>query len=321
MALLGDLQRGSGGLIGLLNSPTMALAAGLLDPRGTYGNFGASLNRGLQNSFAAQRQQMILDIQKQQLAQAAAKAAQQKQARQMFQQGLGTRPTQFQPDTFPGEDPANLSGQPTLGLLNRGTGALADGTITTDELRGLALDQLSIGNVAGVNSVLGYINASTPQTKTELALAAADGDKTAQEALRILNGTETIKPLSHIAKINADLANGLITQEQANTMINAVGRSPGFKEQYMAPILLKMQRGEPLTEGEEQVQDFFKTVDPFDQIIKAAMRGSTDSNEAQLLQQARDAIAQGKDRGAVEQVLRDRGIDPAKLNTGGMVNR
>jgi len=89
----------------------------------------------------------------------------------------------------------------------------------------------------------------------------------------------------------------------------------------MAPILLKMQRGEPLTEGEEQVQDFFKTVDPFDQIIKAAMRGSTDSNEAQLLQQARDAIAQGKDRGAVEQVLRDRGIDPAKLNTGGMVNR
>lgn len=56
---------------GLLSNPSLlATGAALLDPRGTYGSFGASLNNGLSAYLAAQRQQMLMQIQRAQLQQA-----------------------------------------------------------------------------------------------------------------------------------------------------------------------------------------------------------------------------------------------------------
>ena len=212
------------------------------------------------------------------------------------------------------------------GLLTGGSGALSDGKVGPEELRNIAIQQMGLGNTAGVNAVVGYINATTPNSKSELALAAAGGDKSAQEALRIITGVAEVKPLSQIAKLNTDLRNGLITQEQFNRTADAVGRSPNFKETYMVPILNKIVRGDALTDGENQIKEFFKTTDPWAEMIKAATQQPTAaspgaSNEAQLLQQARDALAQGKDPAAVDQILRDRGINPAKLLSQGTINR
>jgi hypothetical protein len=54
-------------MMNLLNDPLMALGAGLLDPNGTYGSFGAALNKGLLAGQQAQRMSQNAAFQKMQM--------------------------------------------------------------------------------------------------------------------------------------------------------------------------------------------------------------------------------------------------------------
>ena len=99
----------------LLGDPLMATAAGLLDPRGTYGNFGAALNKGLlagtQARQAAQfsaMNKMQMDAMRKKQDEEARRQAELQQLRTRLQ-GAGTQP--YEQDLFPGE-------QPIQGLLN-----------------------------------------------------------------------------------------------------------------------------------------------------------------------------------------------------------
>ena len=63
----------------LLGDPGMAAAAGLLDPRGTFGNFGSSLSNGINQYLAAQRAGLRQELLRQEIQKQQAQAAQQAQ--------------------------------------------------------------------------------------------------------------------------------------------------------------------------------------------------------------------------------------------------
>lgn len=115
------------GLTGLLNDPRLSMAAGLLDPRGTYGSFGATLSKGIQGYQQAQQAQALQAMQ----AQAMAKMKREKEKREKLEQmakrfapgGLlgapGTEATPFEAEMFPGEAPIEgllTAGQDPTGM-------------------------------------------------------------------------------------------------------------------------------------------------------------------------------------------------------------
>lgn len=140
-------------------------------------------------------------------------------------------------------------------------------------------------------------------------------------------------------------------QEQWNPsagQFEEVGRGPRYKPdtnitQIVNPILVKLANGEPISEGEQQVLDIYTRADYLDRLIRGAYENAPGSNnsitgssrtmgaepptaavggglergersDAQLLDEARDAIRRGADPAAVERRLRELGADPASLH-------
>ena len=100
----------------------------------------------------------------------------------------------------------------------------------------------------------------------------------------------------------------------------AEGRLP-LKDKYLGPILQKLQEGGKLSGNDQKIVDMFRTIDPFNELIRAAIGGnsqpenkSSSNDEEMRLQQARDAIAQGIPEEEVKKKLKDEyNIDPGKL--------
>ncbi|MGE0653431.1 MAG: hypothetical protein AB7P12_17065 [Alphaproteobacteria bacterium] len=91
----------------------------------------------------------------------------------------------------------------------------------------------------------------------------------------------------------------------------------------MGPIYAKLARGEELTAGEQSALDQYRRTSEMDQFFRDAETNAAappsslpewaTGAEKAILDEAKAALAQGAPRAAVEQRLRERGIDPAKL--------
>ena len=103
---------------------------------------------------------------------------------------------------------------------------------------------------------------------------------------------------------------------------NAKLRGPGSIGAVLAPYVQKAANGEKLTPAEQAVLDRFKPFDVLQAMMQMMLGGGATSTsagvpgaggEADLLSKAREVLAQGANRGAVEQRLRENGVDQAKL--------
>jgi len=255
-----------------LQNPQLAMAAGLLSPT-PNASFGGGLSQGLQamnlqraantrDSFVNQEtllsQQRVLEAQRQ------------AQDRARFQKGLG-----------------GLQQKRALQGPTRNNAPLTSTLTALQEDPNKAVTSLlsSVSTPQQLNSVVGLLNTLTPAsaqlpTKASLALRAAQGDKTAESALKRMKSTE----------------------------------KKTFSEQFALPLLQKVQSGKALTKPEQTAWDMYSKVGFIEALLRGSMSVPPPSNEDTLLGQARDALNSGKiNRGKAERILKENGVDPGKL--------
>ena len=114
---------------------------------------------------------------------------------------------------------------------------------------------------------------------------------------------------------------------------------PSIAGDFALPLLMKRARGETLSQDEQSAWDMYSKLGVLDQILRnvapdlgtaeptadealaspsgdhpSTERGApSETEKAKALAQAREAIAAGRSRAAVEKMLRDMGVDPAGL--------
>jgi hypothetical protein len=96
--------------------------------------------------------------------------------------------------------------------------------------------------------------------------------------------------------------------------------TPTVSSEIILPILQKQLQGIELTENERTAMDEAKSIGLIDQIIRSAVggnplstQGASFTDEETFLQQAREALASGRDEGQIKAKLRSMNIDPNRL--------
>ena len=146
-------------------------------------------------------------------------------------------------------------------------------------------------------------------------------------------GGEDAKAQSAIGKLNADLEANRITpgQHKAATK-KALNSEPPetIARSVLLPIYKKVRDNGTPTKGEQAVLDLAMKMDPIRGAIRNALGAAgllsgpgpegpaaesltAGAPEFQMLNQAREAIRAGRNRSAVEQMLREKGVDPEGL--------